>query len=333
MEMEVVKIAIDAIKGVSSGNYSKAQTSEAIRQALIEANGGSTKLSPKTFVRGSELYAIVEELIPAIVEEGLNDSNPIFKLVEYKNIANGDVNEFHTEGKAVFVVADAASGVRGVRRQRIMDGETVSVKTTMKIVRVYEELGRLLAGRISFDKFVEGVAKSFKQQILNDAYAAVKTMSEETAGLSAENVIASDYNEETLIELIDRIEAATGKVAKIYGTRTALRHISTANAADEAKSDLYNMGYYGKFNGTDMIRLNQAYKLGTKTFALDNNKVYVIAGDDTPIKMVNEGEGLMIERSAAENNDLTQEYIYGQAWGTGVICAEEMGVYTFNDAQ
>lgn len=329
MEMEVVKIAIDAIKGVSSGNYSKAQTSEAIRQALIEANGGSNKLSPKTFVRGSELYSIVEELIPTIVEEGLNDSNPIFKLVEYKNIASGDVNEFCTEGKAVFVVAEAASGIRGVRRQRIADGEKVSVKTSMKIVRVYEELGRLLAGRITFDKFVDGVATSFKKQILADAYAAIASISKETAGLNPDNVIAGTYNEDQLLAMIDRVEAATGKTAKIYGTRTALRKITNAVVSDEAKSDLYNMGFYGKFNGTDMVRLNQAFKLGTKEFVLDDTKVYVIAGDDTPVKMVNEGEGLIIERQAGENNDLTQEYIYGQAWGTGVICAEDLGVYTF----
>ena len=47
------------------------------------------------------------------------------------------------------------------------------------------------------------------------------------------------------------------------------------------------------------------------------------------MKMVNEGEGLILERQPGENNDLTQEYIYGQAWGTGVICAEDLGVYTF----
>jgi peroxiredoxin family protein len=330
MEMEVVKIAIDAIRGVTSSNFSKAQTSEAIRNALIEANGGSEKLSPKTFVRGSQLFSIVEELIPVIIEEGLNDSNPLFKLVEYKNIASGDVNEFYTEGKALFVVAEAANGIRGVRRQRLADGAKVTVKTSMKIVRVYEELGRLLAGRISFDKFVDGVAASFKKQILADAYTAIASISKTTAGLNPENVYAGTYSEEKLISMIASVEAATGKTAKIYGTKAALRKITTASVADEAKSDMYNVGYYGKFNGTDMIKLNQAFKPGTKEFILDDSKVYIIAGDDTPVKMVNEGEGLMIERAATENNDLTQEYIYGQAWGTGVICAEDLGVYTFS---
>ena len=109
----VLTIAIGAIKGTMSGEFSKGQTSEALRKAFIEMNGGSDKLNPKTFVRGNELYSAVEELIPTIVEEGLKDENPIFRLVEYKNIASGDVNEFYTSGEAVFIVADAAAGIRG----------------------------------------------------------------------------------------------------------------------------------------------------------------------------------------------------------------------------
>lgn len=324
----VLTIAIGAIKGTMSGEFSKGQTSEALRKAFIEMNGGSDKLNPKTFVRGNELYSAVEELIPTIVEEGLKDENPIFRLVEYKNIASGDVNEFSTTGEAVFIVADAAAGIRGVRRQRISGGEKVTVKTSMKIVRVYENLGRLLAGRITFDEFVTGVANSFKKAILADAYAAIAGMTENTAGLSSEYVYAGTFDEDKLLAIIEHVEAATGKTATIYGTKTALRKVTSATVADEAKSDLYNMGFYGKFNGTAMVQLKQAHKPGTSNFILDDSKVYIVAGDDAPVKMVNEGEGIMITREAADNNDLTQEYVYGQAFGTGVICAEKMGIYT-----
>jgi len=326
----VLKVMIDAIKGTSSGEYSKGQTSEAIRAALIELNGNSAKLNPKTFVRGNQLYALVEELIPTIIDESLNDSNPVFQLVEYKNIAAGDQNEFYTEGEATFVVADAAAGIRGVRRQRIGDGQKVTVKTSMKVVRVYEALGRLLAGRITFDKFVDGVAKSFTKQILTDAYKALNGITNATAGLNSTYVISGSFSESDLLNLIEHVEAATGKTAKIYGTKTALRKITTATVSDEAKSDMYNLGYYGKFNGTEMYCFKQMHQAGTNSFLLSTNKVYVIAGDDKPVKMVNEGEGIMLSREAGENNDLTQEYVYGQAFGTGVICADKIGVYTIS---
>ena len=328
--MEVLNVMINAIKGVNMENYSKGETSEAIRNALLEMNGGSKKLNLKTFYRGSQLYALVQELIPAIIDEGFKDEDALFNLVDYRNIADGDEDEFYIEGNSYFLVADAAAGIRGVRRQRIDKSETVTVKTSVKVVRVYEELNRLLAGKVSFDKFVENVAKSFKQRVLADAYKAISEMSKTTVGLDSEYFVAGtgSGDEAALIDLIQHVEAATGKEARIYGTKAALRKVSTAVVSDEAKKDLYEMGYYGKFNGTEMICLRQVHKPGTSVFALDDSKLYIIAGDDKPVKVVNEGEGLLYEGDATANNDLTQEYVYGQTFGVGVACAEKMGVFT-----
>ena len=245
---DILKVAIDLMHGKIAGNYSTQDAAESLRCALIEANGGSTKINIKTFYRGNKLFDLVEELITVTIEEGLEESNPIFDLVEYKNIASGDVNEFQFDGNANFVVADVAAGIRGVRRQRIVGGETVSVKTAMKMVRVYEALGRLLAGKITFDKFIEGVAKAFNKQILADAYKAIKEITGATTGLNSTYVESGSFDEDKLLELIEHVEAATGKTAKIYGTRTALRKVNTATKGNETNSDMYNLGYYGKFN-------------------------------------------------------------------------------------
>ena len=325
---EILTVAIDAVKGRTE-NFSAKQTSDDLRNAFIEMNGGSTKLSPKTFHRGNPLFELVQELIPVVIEEGIQtETNPIFGIVEYRNINEGDSQEFVVDGDANFVVASAANGIRDVRRQRITGGETVKVPTEMKAVRVYENLGRLLAGRIDFNKFVDGVAKAFKDYIAERAYDAINGMSAATAGLDGTYVVTGTYSEDALIALIDHVEAATGKTAKIYGTRAALRKLTTAVQADSAKEDLYNIGYYGKFNGTDMICLKQAHKPGTSTFALNDNKILVLAADDQPIKVVNEGDGLLAEREATGNADLTQEYVYMQGCGVAAICAAKLGVCT-----
>lgn len=327
---DVLSLAIGIVKGNVEGNYTVAQAEDTLRSALVEMNGGSTKLNVKTFHRGNELFELVEELIPTIIEKGLTENNPIFKLVEYKNIKDGDLNEFTTNGECTLVVADAADGIQGVRRQRLSNGESISVKTSTKIVRVYEELSRVLSGRVDFNDFINKVAEAFNKQILADAYAAIASISAETKGLNSTYVKTGSYSEDTLIELIDHVEAATGKKATVYGTKAALRKITTATVSDEAKRDLYNIGHYGKIAGTDMVCLAQAHKADGTTFALDNTKIFVIASDDQPIKMVNEGEGVMAEKQATDNNDLTSEYLYIQRFGVGVICAGKLGVYTIN---
>ena len=325
---EILSVAIDAVRG-KNGEFSAKQTSDELRNAFIEMNGGSTKLSPKTFYRGNALYNLVQDLIPVIIEEGIKtEGNPLFEHLEYKNINDGDINEFVIEGDANFVVSSAANGIRDVRRQRIVGGDTVKVPTEMKIVRVYENLGRLLAGRIDFNKFVDGVAKAFTDYVAECAYDAVNGLSTATYGLDGTYVQSGSYDEDKLLAIIDHVEAATGMKARILGTRTALRKITTGTVADSAKEDMYNFGYYGKFNGTEMYRLNQAHKAGSSAFALNDNKIWVIASDDKFIKVVNEGDGLLLERDASENADLTQEYVYGQGMGVGVVCAAKLGVYT-----
>lgn len=330
--MELLQVMIDAVKGNCIENYSKSQTSEAIRNALIETNGGSKKLDMKTFYRGSQLYSLVEELIPTIIDEGFKDEDVVFSLVEYRNIADGDEQEFEIEGNSLFAVADAAAGIKGVRRQRIDKTQSVPVKTSVKIVRVYEELNRLLAGRISFMDFVDKVAKSFKEKILSDAYKALDDITTNTIGLDSNYVVASNAAgaEAALLQLVAHVEAATGKTARIYGTKAALRKVPNAVMSDEAKSDLYNIGYFGKFNGNEMVCLRQVHKPGTSNFVMNDNKVYVIAGSDKPIKVVNEGEGILFENEPTDNHDLTKEYVYGQPVGTAVICSEKLGVFTFS---
>lgn len=324
---EILSVAIDAVRGVT-GNFSAKQTSDELRAAFIELNGGSNKINPKTFYRGNALFELVQELIPAIIEEGINsDTNPLFReLVEYRNLKDGDLAEFDVEGDAHFVVATAANGIQGVRRQRITGGSTVTVPTYMKVVRVYESLGRLLAGRIDFNKFVEGVAKAFKDYIADAAYTAINGLSSATAGLSTTYVLTGTPSETDIVALIEHVESATGKPAKIVGTKGALRRLTVAGAGEAYKDDLYKLGYYGMFNGTPCIRMNQAHTPGTETFALNDNKIIVVAGSEKPIKVVREGEGLLIEHEASKNADLTQEYVYGEQIGVGVVVAEKIGI-------
>ncbi|MGN0819849.1 MAG: hypothetical protein ACI4M6_05580 [Christensenellaceae bacterium] len=330
--MELLQVMIDAVKG-NFGSYSKAESSEAIRNALIEANGGSKKIDIKTCYRGSTVYSLIEELIPAIINEGFKDEDGIFALVDYRNVADGDEQDFVIEGNSLFVIADAAAGVKGVRRQRIDDTQTVAVKTSMKIARVYEELNRLLSGKVDFNTFVDRVAKSYKQHVLNDAYKALEAITQDTVGFDANYVVGSNASgaEAALLALVAHVEAYTGKPARILGTKAALRKVPNAVMSDEAKSDLYNVGYFGKFNGTEMVCLRQVHKPGTSEFALNDSKVYVVAGDDKPIKVVNEGEGILLEGEATANNDLTKEYVYGQPMGVGVACSGKMGIFTFSE--
>lgn len=69
---DIVRVAIDAYHG-NVEQYSVGQSMDLLRQALIEANGGSTVLNYKNIRDGkcTGLFTLIEEVLSRTVVEGL----------------------------------------------------------------------------------------------------------------------------------------------------------------------------------------------------------------------------------------------------------------------
>lgn len=322
---KLVRLAIDTYKGVPSA-FSEGNPTEVIRNALIEANGGATKITMKQMRDGGckKLFALVEELIIATVLEGLPESNPIFQWAETKNGKLGDKPEFVIEPDSILTVSTVAAGTQGIRRQR-MFGQTRKTLTPMlHAIKIYEELDLILSGRIDWVKFVDQVSRAFivetNTEIANAFVSLFNNADVEKR--------SGSYSEATLLELIEKVEMLNpGKTARIYGTKTALRKINMAVSGDEIKSDYYNMGFAGKFNGTECFELKNALKNDRTTKVLNDTDIYVVASDDKFIKYYNEGDATIIEGNPLDNADLTQEYLVANKWAVAVVFSDKMGVY------
>ena len=305
----IVKLAVDSYHGKVE-KYSVDQSQDVIRQALIEANNGSTKLDYKAIRDGkcNGLFALIETILSQTVVEGLIGDEFFTSLVEYRNVALGDQNVFIVEDSNLFVVDDVAEGTQGIRRQRLGGATEASIPTSMKMVRIYEELNRVLSGRVDFNYFINKVADSFRRKVLDDIYALWSNATAEELGGVTYFPVAGTYDEETLLDLIAHIEAAAGGLpATIVGTKKACRMLTTAIQADSAREELHTMGHYGYFHGTPIVVTPQRHKVGTTEFVMDDNVLTIIAGDQKPIKFVYEGDPIMLLRDPMSNADFTQE--------------------------
>ena len=320
---EIVKLAIDGYKGRVE-QYSVGQSQEVLRKALVEANGGNTKLDYKAIRDGkcNGLFALIETILSKTVVEGLTGDEFFNALVDFRNVAEGDQNVFIVEDSNLFVIDDVADGTQGIRRQRLGGANEVAIPTTMKMVRIYEELNRVLSGRVDFNHFIDVVAESFRQKMLNDIYTLWSGATADDLGGVAYFPAAGSYNEDELLELISHVEAAAGgKTATIVGTKKALRPLKDAIDGDVAKNDLYNLGYVGKFYGTPVVATPQRHKVGTTDFVFADDVLTIIAGDDKPIKFVYEGDPIVLMGDPMKNADFTQEYVYGEKYGLGIVLA------------
>lgn len=309
---DIVQVAVDAYHG-NTVKYSVGDSMELLHKALVAANGGSTTLNYKNIRDGkcNGLFTLIEEILQRTIVEGLQGDEFFNNMVEFRNVALGDKNIFLVEDSTLFAVAEAAEGTQGIRRQRLSGVTQTSIPTTLKVVKIYDELNRILAGQVDFNMFIRKVGDSFRQHLLNDIYDLWKNATDDDFGGSTYFPAAGAYNEGVLLGVIAHVEAAAGgKKATIIGTKPMLRNLAPSIQGVESKSDLYNMGYYGSFYGNPVVALPQRHEVGSTNFIFDDKTLTIVAGDAKPIKVVYEGQSTVILGDPMRNADFTQELRY-----------------------
>lgn len=325
-----VDLARQLVRNDIPKEYTMSEAQEAMRQALIQANGGSDKINPRTF-RNTDAYTIIEKTLDIIREETFKEDDLWNSLVETMVVDIGDRNEFVIEDDSLFIVSEIGRGTQSVRRQRFQNSTSVQIPVRSHAIKCFEHWDRILAGRVDFNSFIQNVDRSYVQYNYEQIYKLFASIDASTDGMYGAVYQSGTYDEDTILNIIDHIEADTGSKAMIIGSRPALRHLKPHIdvISTGAKDDMYNMGYYGKFNGTDTVLVRQRNIAGTHDFLFPQDRIYIIAGDEKPIKRVEEGDTLLISRDAELNSDLTQEYFVSRRFGTGLIMRHAIGCFVF----
>ncbi len=319
---ELVKLGVDLYKG-SLGTYSKEQANESLRQALIDLNGGKTKIDPKDFRRNkTEIFEIIEvaldQLINDVIDKQFN------QFIDVRNLNWGDTAEFEVPNRDLFNVATVVNGNGNLRRQRLGDGQKVPVSVEPRAVKVYEELHRFLAGRIDWAEMVNRVAKSFEVKLAEEIYSAIY---DSYNTLVAPYKVSGSFTEADLTTLIAHVEAATGQMVEIFGTKTALGKITSAKESDKMKDALNSFGYYGSFKGTNMREIKQFHKINSDTFAINDSFLMVLpVGDIKIAKLAIEGEAIIDEFTNSQG-DMSKEYMFIKNYGLTVLSSAKYGIY------
>ena len=319
---DIVKLAVDTHHG-NLGQYSKDQADEALRKALIDA-AGTDKIDYKTMRKFQpDIFAIVEAALDILIVEGL--TNQFDEFVEIRNLGWGDMNLFMIEDPQLFHVALISDGMhRNIRRQRL-DAGTLTVEVQTRAVKIYEFLYRFLSGRFSWPNMVQKVSESYNKDIALSIYNAI------VAGLAqipAPYRAVGAFVEADMLEICDHVAAGTDSQPVILGSPGALRQVTMANVSEKWLEDHNATSYYGKFNGVPMVALKQAHHIGTDDFIIDNNLLMVVPNlRDKFIKLVLEGDSVIVETAASNNMDLSMEYTFIKKSGVAVVHGKKLGVY------
>ena len=328
---DLVRMAVDLHNKTPQGNYSLDEMNDILKKAVFgkdyESYIENGKFDIYRATRDGKIdYALIEQIITEGTKRTLEASSPLLGYIDWQNYAEGDAGEFEiVNNNEKFYISRIAEGTQGLRRQRLFGGQKVTITPVLHGVKIYEELRRIASGRADFGHMIDVAIKSFAEARVMEAYKATKAVFDNIS--DTKYYKSGTFSEETMVNLIDFIEAKTGLKASIIGSKQAVRKITgvRGNDSNTAKEQMFAMGYYGQFYTTPIYVLNNVLD-DNDNFLLPND-LYVIAGDEKFLKGVEEGTTLIIPGNPLNNADLSQEWLMAQRYAVEALVASKNGVY------
>lgn len=339
-----INVCVDAARG-RVAKFTKEEADKEIRKQLLKVagleEGASYQEVHKRFRRPEvrrAIFEVIEEVIDQTLITGF-EADPWFnRVVDYRNLALGDKNEFYVPDDTELLVHEVAASNHDIIRQRLGAGKEFSVPVKTFAVKVYMEAERFLSGAESWTDLIAKVVKAFGNKISTMIYEAFMNAGSKIP--VAEGLVTTIQptaaNRQDLVDLLIRVGALTGSDPIIMGTKSALAQLQNMKNTDifaaSEKEDIYNMGRIGHFDQYEIIEIPQRFSSDLKTPIYSENKIFILpAVIDKFVKMVEEGGTEIYEVTDRETHrDHTYDYEMVRKLGVDVVIASRFGVVTLS---
>lgn len=304
---------------------------------------------------GREWFDIIEDTIDAKIAWGFSDNMWFNELVDQRNIAYGDRQDFYIEEEAVLSVAKAGTSHHDHIIQRLPQGSTVSVPTSLYVVKVGADINKYVTNpnQVNWASLVESISKAFMVQIQTDVYSEVSSAADSLpvqSGFVGTGTLSSS-TKDAFDEILENVSAANdGAEVVIMGVKSALSKIaaiadvtySGSLIATAQKDNYMNTGNIGVYAGSRLVEIPNRFatKLpltGTdvstpdKLFDSDVLMIVPIIGEAGKfVKFVDEGDTEIVEKT--ERGDYVSDimtYEVQRHFGVGTVIGRYFGKWTF----
>jgi hypothetical protein len=331
MENALVTLCVDARRNrVANFSAENAKyTDEAIRQAFYEILG-EDKLTYKNWRKHkTEIFEITEEVLNITLPDAWNESAFYNELVEVKNFLLGQKNEFTVDDDSTLIVTRFSGNHWNTDRQKLPAGKTFSTTTDWYNIRVYDELERFLKGVQTVEKMFAKLQESLQKDIDARVYSAFN---------GAGTFLPSQFQEsgafvkDTMLDLVQKVQIASGKTVRIAGTKQGLAALDSAIAtqwlSEDMKNEKHTTGRIKVWEGINTVEIPQVFTKGTYDFKIDDKTLFVLPENYKPIKLYFEGDTRSLELSEKDTSDMTIDYQVQTKLGVGVVFESLFGKYT-----
>ncbi len=319
----------------------KTEADNKIREVMfsilgVEENASRKELRKAIRRHKVEIFEIIEETVQNMLISGWQDNEFFRDFVEFKSMTLGDTNEFYVPSECILTVSEVSGNHWDLMRQRLGEGETFRVKTSWYGVDIYTEYELFMARHVDWPGFINKLYEAWDKKVNDMLYQAVMAAGDAlvpSAQFCKTGALNAD-TEETLDQLVEDVQMATGEEVVIMGTRTALSKVTKLIGAEwvsnNMKDERNTLGRIGYWKGIRLVEIpNRFADNDTSKKLVDNTKLLIMpVGENKFIKMYDEGEAEIREiTDNITNQDMTYEYAYMQKMGIATIFGKKFGVW------
>lgn len=251
------------------------------------------------------------------------------QFMDVHQIGWGDTARFLISSNDLFKVNEIAEGIHRSTLQPIYNNEITVNCGTIEIATSIDWYA-VAAGVFDWGQFGARAGRSFEGYIMLKAIAA---MSSATTELGAAYT-ASGVDTEQWTTLVDRVSAANGGSA-VYGlgTLAALNQVipSTVGLQYGLGQEVAKEGFLDKYLGSRLVPIDQVMVPGTvnttANLAVPTDVIYVVAAEQyKPVKVVMEGDSVIVEEIAEATTDKTYGISIQMKIGVAAVVGSKFGV-------
>ena len=325
------------IKNGTFGAYSQdggaTKANEVLRAKFAE-------LMPKPVVAGGKIkrrdvmralpkvFAILEEVVDVTVNEAWK-SDPFYReFVDARNLMLGDKPSFVVEDGTWLVANRFSGGTWDTDREKLNGRKAVTVETDWFGVHVYDDFERFRTGAITIEQYMDAITQAFVRCI--DTLIA-SAFNNAATNLPATFNVAATLDAQELRELVSKVRTGAQKDVRIMGSEmaiTQLNEIAEVRYSETMANEVYSTGKLGKWFGTNVVEIPQAFQPGTYDWVVDNSTLLIVPASDKFIKLIDEGETMSKEEGEKDNHDQTVSWQLQRKMGADSIFGSIFGKYT-----
>ena len=325
---KLIELGIAAATGNIPAEYSSSDVNETLRNELKAFNNYSYYRANKNV-----LFQLIEEIANVVVPKKVIAQFGSFAEVQSVNIGEKIVFKQRTgvsRGKRFVTVA----GEYGTYRTFNVDSRDITMSPRVYAGAAILELGDFLCGRVDMAELMDIIIEGLSDSIYKEVQGALKAAINAEDRPAANKAELATFDAKEFDKVINTV-AAYGDSVTIYCTRAFASTLynqpgwaGDANpmTAMQDYNDVREMGYVGRYKGTNVVLLEQSFEDENNEVAVvDDEYAYIMpAGKEKPVKIGIEGGTLIDEVRLADNSvEISAQHMFDVA----VVANNYWGIY------